>query len=219
MEFAHLAEGYAASRLEGSLPSSAELSNEMEQLRDRGDAAVVLLELGDVHGGSAADYAWMRRFPLPVICSFEGRLDGGSARLALAADVRICGEGAMLFLGRLDDVGRAFLTALASGRKARLAEGEPALTSERMLELGLVSEVAPSGQASKAAAKMADVMASRGPIALELGKEAIWRGLGMHFEQALRFETDLTLLLQTTKDRAEGVAAFIEKRTPRFTGT
>jgi enoyl-CoA hydratase/carnithine racemase len=62
-------------------------------------------------------------------------------------------------------------------------------------------------------------MASRGPIALELGKEAIWRGLAMHFEQALRFETDLTLLLQTTKDRAEGVAAFIEKRTPKFTGT
>ena len=37
-------------------------------------------------------------------------------------------------------------------------------------------------------------------------------------EQALRFETDLTLLLQTTNDRAEGVRAFLEKRAPVFTG-
>jgi len=49
-------------------------------------------------------------------------------------------------------------------------------------------------------------------------KEAIWRGLELPLEQALRFETDLTLLLQTTKDRAEGVAAFVEKRQPPFTG-
>ena len=40
----------------------------------------------------------------------------------------------------------------------------------------------------------------------------------MPIEQALRYETDLTLLLQTTKDREEGVRAFVEKRSPKFTG-
>ena len=65
---------------------------------------------------------------------------------------------------------------------------------------------------------IAAVIASRGPLATRLAKEAIWRGLAQPFEQALRFETDLTLLLQTTKDRAEGVRAFLEKRSPQFEG-
>jgi enoyl-CoA hydratase/carnithine racemase len=56
-------------------------------------------------------------------------------------------------------------------------------------------------------------------LAVQLAKEAIWRGLEMPLEQALRFETDLTLLLQTTKDRAEGVSAFLEKREPHFIGS
>ncbi|MYK26587.1 MAG: hypothetical protein F4052_06530, partial [Dehalococcoidia bacterium] len=61
-------------------------------------------------------------------------------------------------------------------------------------------------------------VAARGPIATRLAKEAVWRGLDQPLEQALRFETDLTLLLQATKDRAEGVRAFLEKRPPDFTG-
>ena len=65
---------------------------------------------------------------------------------------------------------------------------------------------------------IAAAIAARGPIATRLAKEAVWRGLPQPLEQALRFETDLTLLLQTTKDRAEGVRAFLEKRPPRFTG-
>ncbi len=68
------------------------------------------------------------------------------------------------------------------------------------------------------ALRIATTIASRGPIATRLAKEAVWRGLNQEFEQALRFETDLTLLLQTTKDRAEGVRAFIEKRPPVFIG-
>ena len=65
---------------------------------------------------------------------------------------------------------------------------------------------------------MARTIASRGKLATRIAKEAVWRGLDMPIEQALRYETDLTLLLQTTKDREEGVRAFVEKRSPKFTG-
>ena len=61
-------------------------------------------------------------------------------------------------------------------------------------------------------------MASRGPIALRYAKEAVRRGMEQPLEQALRFETDLTIILQTTEDRAEGVRAFLEKREPKFKG-
>ncbi len=53
---------------------------------------------------------------------------------------------------------------------------------------------------------------------MRYAKEAVSRGLDMTLEQALRYETDLTIILQTTEDRAEGVRAFLEKRTPRFKG-
>jgi enoyl-CoA hydratase/carnithine racemase len=96
-------------------------------------------------------------------------------------------------------------------------KGEP-VPAETLLELGLLSSVTPPGEAGVGARGMADVVASRGPIATRLAKEAIWRGLPQPLEQALRFETDLTLLLQTTKDRAEGVRAFLEKRQPVFKG-
>ncbi len=61
-------------------------------------------------------------------------------------------------------------------------------------------------------------MDKRGPIAVRYAKEAINRGLEMPLEQALRYETDLTVILQTTEDRAEGVRAFLKKRKPKFKG-
>ena len=81
---------------------------------------------------------------------------------------------------------------------------------------GLVSVVA-EDPASEAAALAARI-AQRGPLATRFAKEAVRRGIEMPLDQALRYETDLTVLLQTTEDRAEGVEAFLEKRDPEFHG-
>ena len=61
-------------------------------------------------------------------------------------------------------------------------------------------------------------MASRGTIALRDAKEAVRRGLDQTLDQALQFETDLTIILKSTEDRDEGVRAFLEKREPKFKG-
>lgn len=151
---------------------------------------------------------------IPILAWFEGELTGPALDLALAADIRLCGAGAAL-RGPTGWPDRARL--LAPRLAPRLAAGER-LPAAELLDAGLVTEVSPAGTCLAAARRLAGVLASRGPIALELGKEAIWRGLPQPLEQALRFETDLTMLLQTTKDRAEGVRAFLEKRTPTFTG-
>ena len=93
------------------------------------------------------------------------------------------------------------------------------VNADAALAAGLVSHVAESSESALLETRrLAAVIASRGPIAVRLAKEALWRGLDQPLAQALRFETDLTLLLQTTKDRAEGVRAFLEKRQPNFTG-
>jgi enoyl-CoA hydratase/carnithine racemase len=83
---------------------------------------------------------------------------------------------------------------------------------------GLVNAVTAPGETKAEAERIAASICARGPLAVRYAKEAIARGLDMPLDQALRYETDLTVILQTTQDRAEGVKAFLEKRPPRFEG-
>ncbi|WP_322796206.1 enoyl-CoA hydratase-related protein [Tepidiforma sp.] len=183
------------------------------------DARAAVVEADGLAGSAPASAEELRALVVgrvPVIAWFEGELRGAALDLALAADVRICGAGAAL-RGPTVWPARARLLGRGDAGEA-LAAGSRLIGSEEALAAGLVGSVTAPGSARAEALRLAEVMASRGPIALALAKEAIWRGLALPLEQALRFETDLTLLLQTTKDRAEGVRAFLEKRKPLFTG-
>ena len=84
------------------------------------------------------------------------------------------------------------------------------------LRIGLVSSVVPDTDLAGAARAVAQTIASRGPIATRLAKEAVHRGSEVPLAQGLQTELDLTVILQTTEDRAEGVQAFVEKRPPQF---
>ncbi|MGE0599605.1 MAG: enoyl-CoA hydratase-related protein [Dehalococcoidia bacterium] len=165
---------------------------------------------------SPAELRQLTLFELPVVFAFEGDLVSAPVDVALAADIRVCSKNASL-KGPL--AGNARIRALCDEASALdLFIGRRAIPAAELLDAGLVSSVSEDGSALEEARRIAGVIASRGPIATRLAKEAIWRGLPQPIDQALRFETDLTLLLQTTKDRAEGVRAFLEKRTPKFTG-
>lgn len=188
-----------------------------------GEARVVLVNVWPGAGLSSFDgeqVRWLwRDYPLPIVCVFTGELAGTGLHVALGADIRICDIDSSI---RLDDEADA-LAAHRLRRLLRLANTAAVPTRSVMgyrelLECGLASLAADRGRGLAEARRVADVIASRGPIATRLAKEAIWRGLEMPLEQALRFETDLTLLLQTTKDRAEGVRAFLDKRQPHFIG-
>jgi enoyl-CoA hydratase/carnithine racemase len=169
----------------------------------------------EVPGVDSVSAAGLARFELPVVVALEGEIGGMTAALAFACDIRVCDASLRLKLPPMDDrlrllFGREF--ASLNGMAGPFSAGEA-------LARGLVSRVAADGESAlQLAEKVGRVIATRGPIATRLGKEALWRGLAMPLEQALRFETDLTLLLQTTKDRAEGVRAFLEKRAPTFEG-
>ncbi len=153
---------------------------------------------------------------LPTVAAVSGPIVGTAVELILDADIRI-GDPTLQLTFRTFGTRRQ-LQLLGRDRAIRLFEAGGIVGAGLALELGLISEIAPAGEALGRAQALAATIASRGPIATRLAKEAIWRGLAMPLGEALRFETDLTLLLQTTKDRAEGVSAFIEKRAPIFTG-
>ncbi len=161
----------------------------------------------------------------PVVCAVSGRATGAGLELALASDIRIAGEGASF---AVPDVVRGLLPAAgATQRLPRLIGRAWAawtlLTGEEMsasdaLRLGLVTAVYADDAVDRQAQALAHRLAQGAPLALRYAKEALRNGLEMPLEQALRHELDLAVILQTTRDRAEGVRAFLEKRPPEFQG-
>jgi len=174
-------------------------------------------------GAVAGAFDTLAALPQPVIAAVNGPAEGAGFELALAADVRFAAEPATFTLiagaalplaGGLTRLGRA----VGQARAGWIALSGTRLTATEALRDGLVSAVVPPQQLLSEAERLAVTVTQRGPIAVRFAKEAMQRGLDMTLPQALRFETDLTVILQATADRAEGVDAFVEKRVPRFTG-
>jgi enoyl-CoA hydratase/carnithine racemase len=176
-------------------------------------------------GIPADPFGRLAELPRPVVCAINGDASGAGLELALACDVRIAAEEAAfalpdILIGLLPLAGGTQRLPRLIGRAAALEmilTGE-AIDAQEALRLGLVSAVAPRERLLDEAEAIASRIAERGPLAVRYAKEAISRGLEMPLDQALRFETDLTIILQTTEDRAEGVRAFLEKRKPEFKG-
>ncbi|MBI2856020.1 MAG: enoyl-CoA hydratase/isomerase family protein [Chloroflexi bacterium] len=161
----------------------------------------------------------------PVIAAINGDALGHGLEIGLACDIRIAAENARLGLPNICQgtmpwdggtqrlprvVGKAWATyLLLTGRTVDASEA---------LQIGLVHQVVPSGVLAERASQLARSMASMAPIAMRYVKEAVHKGMDMTLEQGLRLETDLNLILQTTEDRAEGIASFLARRQPRFTG-
>jgi enoyl-CoA hydratase len=176
-------------------------------------------------GGEGLSHTFhpLAHFSRPVICALNGDAFSAGLELALACDVRLaCSEARFAFpetaWGIIPMAGGTQRLARAVGRAAALdllLLAEP-IDAETALRIGLVSKVVPRESLLDEATALAERVAARGPIAVRYAKEAVSRGIDMSLEQALRFETDLTVILQTTEDRAEGVRAFLEKRAPEF---
>jgi enoyl-CoA hydratase len=215
-----------------------ELAEVCESVRDLNEVRVLLLlargadfcagwdEAALAEGPPGFDpFGPLAGLPQPVVGALQGRVESAGLELALACDVRLASSDARFVMpetgqGRLPMAGGSQRLPRIVGRGRALAmllTGEE-LDADGAYRAGLVSKVTGPAQLREQAEKLARTIASRGPIALKYAKEAVHRGLEMTLEQALRYETDLTVILQTTEDRAEGVRAFLEKRTPDFKG-
>jgi enoyl-CoA hydratase/carnithine racemase len=161
----------------------------------------------------------------PWVCAINGDAIGGGLAMALACDVRVTAADAKFALpetamGLIPMAGATQRLArlVGRGKALELTLTGDSIGANEALRIGLVGAVASRDTVVDEAERIAARIAERGPLAIQYAKEAISRGIDMPLEQALRYETDLTVILQTTEDRAEGVRAFLEKREPKFKG-
>jgi enoyl-CoA hydratase len=159
----------------------------------------------------------------PVIAAVNGYALGGGTEMALACDIRVASEKAVfgqpeVLLGMIAGFGGTQrLTRLVGPGMAK----EMLFTGDRYgaqaaLQMGLVNKVVPAENLLDYCMDIAERIASRGPQAVRLSKEAVNHGQDIALEKALRLESDLYALAFSTDEPREGCAAFLEKREPRF---
>ena len=167
----------------------------------------------------------MRALPKPIVGAINGVAAGAGASLAMACDIRIASEAASFALafgrvGLVPDSGATwFLPRLVGTTRAtELALlGDPVSAADS-LRLGLVGRVVPADQLAAEARSVAGRLAGGAPRAIALTKAALNASWERDLETALEAEAHLQDMAGRTKDHAEGLAAFMEKRPPRFTG-
>jgi 2-(1,2-epoxy-1,2-dihydrophenyl)acetyl-CoA isomerase len=167
----------------------------------------------------------MRELPKPIVGAINGVAAGAGASLAFACDLRIAAEGATIVLafgrvGLIPDSGASWLLPrLVGGAKAaELALTTDPLTAADAERFGLVARVVPADALAAEAHALAVRLAAGAPRALALTKRAIEQGWAASFDDQLELEADLQGEAGATADHAEGLAAFLERRPPRFTG-
>jgi 2-(1,2-epoxy-1,2-dihydrophenyl)acetyl-CoA isomerase len=169
--------------------------------------------------------AAMRDLPKPILGAINGVAAGAGMSLALACDLRLAVEGATFTLafgriGLVPDSGATWLLPRLVGPAlaAEMALAGATMTAADALGAGLVSRVLAQEELLPAARDMASRIAAGAPTAVALTKRAFQRSLEAGFRETLDYEAELQGVAGRTRDHAEGIAAFLEKRTPEFTG-
>jgi enoyl-CoA hydratase/carnithine racemase len=165
------------------------------------------------------------RIPKPVVAAITGWALGGGCELALACDWRIAAADANLGqpeinLGVIPGAGGTQrLARLVGPAKAKdiIMTGRHVDAGEA-LAIGLVDRVVPAGEVYAAARAFAQQFVGGPALALRAAKQAVDGGLAMDLASGLAWESQLFAALFGTADKAEGMAAFVEKRKPSFKG-
>ncbi|MFB0517456.1 MAG: enoyl-CoA hydratase/isomerase family protein [Candidatus Neomarinimicrobiota bacterium] len=164
-------------------------------------------------------------FPKPVIAAVNGFALGGGCELALACHLRVASERAKfgqpeVSLGVMAGFGgsQRLPRLIGKGMALELLTTGRMVEADEALRIGLVNAVTSVDGLLPACQKLAEQIARKAPKAVELTLQAVNHGLNMPLAEGLDLEARLFALTFTTEDMQEGTRAFIEKRTPEFTG-
>lgn len=167
----------------------------------------------------------IRQAPLPVIAAVNGAASGAGCNLALACDLVIAGESAkfneaFIRIGLTPDCGGSFILPRLTGWKiaAELMMTGDAVTAGRARELGMINAVVADADLMPEALKLAGRLAAAPTAAIARIKKLLEQSANSDLATQLELERTTQIESGQTTDFREGVAAFLEKRPPKFTG-
>lgn len=163
--------------------------------------------------------------PQPVIAAINGFALGGGCELSCACDIRYAAENAKfgqpeVGLGITPGFGgtQRLTRVVGRGHAKELIYTGGMIDAEKAKAIGLVNEVFPQEELMPAAVKLAKKIAKNAPIAVQLSKAAINRGINCDVVTGIAYEAEVFGLCFSTADQKEGMAAFCEKRKATFEG-
>jgi enoyl-CoA hydratase len=160
----------------------------------------------------------------PTICAANGHVLAGALGVALCCDLIVAKERATFGTPEINvGVFPFMIMALIYRNVPRKKTNELLLLGERISaeqarEIGIVNRVVAEDEFDEAVDEWATKLAAKSPVAMRLGKDAMYRQLDMPFEDAVDFLRSQLSIALTTEDVQEGVKAFFEKREPNWTG-
>lgn len=167
----------------------------------------------------------IRDSPLPFLAAVNGAASGGGCNLALACDLVVAGESArfnqaFIKIGLVPDCGGTFILPRLVGwkRATELMMTGKVVSASRALEMGMINAVVPDDQLMSHAMAMADKLAEAPTAAMGRIKELLELSATSDYGGQLEQERKAQIQSGQTKDFREGVAAFLEKRPPKFVG-
>jgi enoyl-CoA hydratase len=192
--------------------------SDISQLQDR-----------PMYGGIADErfdnWDTMERFSKPVVAAVNGYALGGGCELAMLADITIAGDTAKfglpeLRLGLFPGLGgtQRFIREVGKSVAMKVILAAEFIDAEEALNLGLVAEVVPASNSIERARMLAKKIAGMPPLAARVAKKTILQAYDTHLSAGLDYERKSNISLYPSEDKAEGVAAFLEKRKPIWRG-
>jgi enoyl-CoA hydratase len=164
-------------------------------------------------------------FPKPTVASINGFALGGGCELAMACDIRIAARSARLGqpeirLGILPGGGgtQRLPRLVGYGRALRMILTGEMIGAEEAERIGLVDLLVEDADLQTRTRELAAAIAAHSPVTLRLAKAAVRAALETPLAAGLAYERELFITAFASEDRGEGVAAFLEKRTPEWRG-
>jgi enoyl-CoA hydratase len=199
---------------ETAFVSGADINDIRVRGRDDGLAAI-----------NSSLFTAVERFPRPTIAAINGFALGGGCELALACDIRVAAETAKfgqpeLGLGIIPAAGatQRLPRVVGLGWAKHLVLTGDIIDAKQALEIGLVTAIMPAGQLQVRARELAKRIVRQGPLAARLAKLSLNAASRVDLDSGLLIETLAQAICYASADKAEGTAAFLEKRKPKFTG-
>lgn len=165
------------------------------------------------------------RFSKPLIAAVNGYALGGGCELAMQADIVIAGDNASfgqpeINLGIIPGAGgtQRLIRAVGQSLAMKMVLSGAMIDARTARDAGLVAELSPPELTLEKALELARTIAQKPPVAVRLAKDAMRKAFETPLRAGLDYERKAFTALAGTEDRNEGLAAFMEKRKPRFTG-